>query len=216
MFIYLLIVARRAVDELDDLDCLPSSDPTSRSRSSTLEGHSEYQGIPEGRTSMAEYRPLSTSLLSSSRGAHSARVTGQLEGRKSIAGDGVDNTGRMMTQRHVFERQDSSMPYLLQDFDASDQQRSQSMDLQRQRHQSHTYSTSKNANGANTNARIGKDKKGKKSDDEEHTRRFEYTAGGENEDTQESENERLLEHNPAGVVDRLERIAVARQQRQAR
>lgn len=97
VFIYLLIVARRAVDELDDEDSLPI-DGRSRS-SSNLEGHSGHEGIPEGRTSMAEYRPLSAGLTHVSVVRPSFDNTSA--SRKSLNMDG-------MVQRQVFERQNTT------------------------------------------------------------------------------------------------------------
>lgn len=130
MFIYLLIVARRAVDELDDDDDNENSLPIDgRSRSSSnVEGHSGYQGIPEGRTSMAEYRPLSAGLTSISivRPTPDFKTSRELNSKMSMEETGFAsenmhspnmmmsggrksmNLNGSMVQRQVFERQNTT------------------------------------------------------------------------------------------------------------
>jgi hypothetical protein len=129
VFIYIFIVARRAVDDLDDSERLPSmsSDAEGRSRSSTLHddfgeysrSHEEGPTSVYSRTSMSEYRPLSAGAGSLIRPTyHNNSSEGLLfdafdrdsgDRRKSTTNDG----GRVV-QRQKYERQDSSMPLGLQ------------------------------------------------------------------------------------------------------
>lgn len=97
-----------------------------------------------------------------------------------------------MVQRHVFERQDSSMPYLLSDLKKSSTGRGGSTDLPSCDEHSGLWSRSENGH-----------EKGKESEV-----RVEYVAGDEQEG---NENIGLLSSN--AVVDRLESIASKRSSR---
>lgn len=121
VFLYILVIARRAVDELDESDRLPSNESDTRSRSSTIDGPSGHDGIPEGRTSMAEYRPLSAGVSghrpaflrpSIESSPPSLRHGVFVDGRKSMSmlGDNGGEGHGMVHQRSGFERQDSNMP----------------------------------------------------------------------------------------------------------
>lgn len=138
---------------------------------------------------MAEYRPLSAGLV----GHTIVRPQFQdyRQGRRSLAGHEEERT--MMVQRHVFERQDSSMPYLLSDLKKSSAGRGESTDLQAYDEHSGLWSRSEN----------GHEKGGKES-----AVRVEYVAGDEQEG---NENIGLLNSNE--VVDRLESIASKRSSR---